>query len=459
VKRVAFLLGIAVLVGACSIRIGGTQVIGAPPSYTVHAEFPSTIGLYTGSFVRELGIDVGSVSNVVNQGNHVLVTMKIQDKFHLAPNASAILVGDSVLGERYVQFSPAYVSGPSMPAGTTLGLDRVTVPVETDAVLRSLNTVLRGINPVDIRQFTTNLAAVLNNNGAKLNDLIANAAGTVKLLANKGNDLGQLSSTLARLTGQLDTKDQELANLIRDYDLLSQTIAADSGQLDATITNLTNLTTQGASLLSPDLGAIQQDVADLTTVGQTLDRNVPAIDVGVQYANRLFTAAHNAYDPLHDWLPLNPQTNPAETSAVLGGSVRDALASLCRRLAVKEPALASTLAGCGNPNSGFFDAIIGLIPTLLAQIPGQTGPAGAPATATDAFARGLDAIPGLTPQQRQHLVGLAAVSPPSPATSPGPVGAAAVAALSASPMAAPVSHRHHHRGWFGGLVHWVGGLV
>ena len=51
----------------------------------------------------------------------------------------------------------------------------------------------------------SNLATDLDGQGQNLNKLIASAAGTVQLLAEKGNDLGQLNGTLAQLTGTLDT--------------------------------------------------------------------------------------------------------------------------------------------------------------------------------------------------------------------------------------------------------------
>ncbi len=144
-------------------------------------------------------------------------------------------------------------------------------------------------------------------------------------------------------------------------------------------------------------------------------------------------------------MPLNTQSNPRELSAQLGASIRDALASLCRRLAAKQPALAPALAVCGNPASGFFDPIIGLLPTLLAAIPGQTAPA---ASADEAFARGLKAIPGLTPQQRAAL----AVPTPQPTQ---PTGAQAVAALEATPLPAIARPKHHSRGFFSWLAGWL----
>lgn len=506
-------LAVAVLLTLAAVVAAGCSVpgVGGPRSYSIRVEFPTALGLYPGSFVRQLGIDVGSVSNVVNRGDHVVATLKIKHGDKLAPNADAVLVANSVLGERFVQFVPAYTGGPSMPAGTVLPLSRVTVPVETDTVLRSLNTVLRGINPVDVKQFTASLAQVLRGNGEKLNDLIANAAGTVTLLAQKSQDLGQLTTTLAQLSTQLDTRDQALASLIRDYDLLSQTLAADRSQVDGVITQLTDLTTQATGLLAPNLRPIKADVADLTAVGQTLDRNIKAVDIGLHYAPLLFAAAARSYDPQHNWLPLNSQAPPGETTAILTGNVRDALASVCRRLAAKNPALAPVLAQCGNPSSGFFDPILGLVPSVINQLPGGSAnrPAAPPSSATDALAQGLAAIPGLTPAQRQQLgqVGSAPAPSAPPTTSststtsttllplppttlpivggvPGPIGgvghlsssvsgaavapgAAAVAALAATPRGAvpPASApklrpaRTHHRGLLGRLVHWLGGLL
>jgi phospholipid/cholesterol/gamma-HCH transport system substrate-binding protein len=484
----ALLVATTLLAGACEIA-----GVGSPPSYQIRAEAPSTIGLYPGSFVRQLGINVGSVSKVTDAGDHVEITLKIKNSARLAGNARVILVADSVLGERYVQFEPAYTGGPALPAGTVLPESRVTVPVETDTVLRSLNTVLHGIDPKNVTQFTTNLAAILQGNGQKLNQLIGNAAGTVGLLADKSQDLGQLTATLAELSTQLGTRDQALANLITDYDLLSQSLAGDRSQLNGVITQLTNVTTQATSLLAPNLGPIKTDVADLTTVGQTLDRNIKAVDIGLQYAPRLFGAAQKAYDPEHNWLPLNPQSSPGLTSAVLAGDVRDALASVCRRLAAKNPALAPALNTCGDPGSSVFNPVLGLIPTIVDQLPGQSPttptqahtaaaslevPATRPLDATSAFAAGLAAIPGLTPAERQALLAQPAAGSPGASVGPpgGPPGAAAVAALTAQPRGsspaaedgpvgqvgpAPVLRMaaSHHRGMWARLTHWVGGLL
>ena len=494
VVRRRLLYPVAVLV--VGLAFASCSAITGRSTYEVKANFSQTIALFPGSFVRELGIDIGSVTRVVNQGDHVQVTMAVRTKFPLRPDANAILVADSVLGERYVQFTPAFTGGDHLQPGSVIPIERTAVPVETDQVLRSLHNVLSAIDPNNAKDVVTNLADILNGQGTKLNDLLSHASGTLQVLADKSTDLGQLTDSLASLTGALRTRTDALAALIRDYDTVSQIIADDRQNVDGTISQLTAATGQAAALLSRNLPGLKDDVNVLTTAGQSLDRNIDSLDVGLSNAPRLFNAAKNAYDPQHNWLPLNSQTSPAATSAVLVARIRDSLAGICRRLAVRNPSLAPALAACGNPNSGFFDPILNLIPGIIARLPGQTGPAAvgsataspaaagsaktsagastvkaasataAPTDAVSAFAQGLAAIPGLSSAQATALAGTpqsavaALTSAPSDSaqTVAGLAGFDPDQVLGPRPVlsAAPTRHR---RGLLAAVGHFLGSIL
>jgi phospholipid/cholesterol/gamma-HCH transport system substrate-binding protein len=468
-------LALPVAAAITAVTVGSCSVISRGPTYSVQADFSRTIGLFPGSFVRELGIDIGSVTKVVNQGDHVQVTMAIRTKYPIRPDANAILVADSVLGERFVQFTPAYISGDRLAPGSVVPIQRTAVPVETDEVLRSLHNVLSAIDPKNASDVVTNLADIVNGQGAKINDLLAHASGTLQVLAAKSNDLGQLTDSLASLTGALKTRTDALAALIRDYDAVSQIIADDRQNVDGTISQLTAATGQAAALLSKNVPGLKDDLNVLTTAGQTLDRNIDSLDLGLANAPRLFGAAKNAYDPQHNWLPLNPQTSLAPTSAVLVARIRDSLAGICRRLAARTPSLAPSLAACSNPNSGFFDPILNLIPTVLASIPGQTtspsaGPAKVKAAsaapdAMTAFSQGLASIPGLDGSLRAALAG----APPTAAasTTSAVASAPSAAALASFDAASALGPRptlqsaptRHHRGLWASVKHFFGSLL
>ena len=203
----------------------------------------------------------------------------------------------------------------------------------------------------------TNLATDLDGQGANLNKLIASAAGTVQLLATKGNDLGQLNGTLAQLTGTLDTDTSQIEQLVEQYDTVSTTVAQHSGQLNDAITQLAGASSGLVSLLVPNLQPLEADVGTVTTVGRTLDRNLSSVDEILQNGNNLFQGAERAYDPNYNWLDLNLATAPGVTGAYIAGLLRDRLAGICRRIVANHStglsaAVLATLNQCGNPVIG-----------------------------------------------------------------------------------------------------------
>ena len=376
-------LVVAGSLAACAGRSGG---------YVIKADFSRTIGLYPGSYVRELGINIGSVTQVANRVGDVEVTMRVSKSHPIGASATATIVGESVLGERYVQLGPPYQGGPRLAPGETIPLSRTTVPVETDDVLRSLQNFLGAVDPNNARDAVANLAALLAGQGSDINSLIAHASGTVSLLAEKSNDLGQLVTTLAQLSTALDSRTNDISRLVRDYATVSAVLAANNQQLGSSVTHLADAAQQASGLLAPNLGGIKDDVAALTTTGRTLDRNMDSLDTAISATPALFSAAQRAYDPQHNWLPLNTQSDLGTTQAVFKARVRDTLASVCRRLLAKSGTPNPTLQTCGDPNSGFFDPILG-----LAAGSSPAAPANGPPSAASALAAGLALIPGVSP--------------------------------------------------------------
>ena len=436
---VAVLAVLAVSLSACTS--------GGGSSYMVKADFSNGVDLYPSSPVTVLGVNVGTVTSVENQADHVLVTMRVNNKYPIPSGANASVVGQSLLGERYVQFSPSYTGGPQLTDGSVIPLSRTTVPVSSDRILADLKQFLGAINPQGASDLVTNLAQVLAGNGQKLNDLIRNASGTLQLLADKGNDLGQLNGALAQLTGALDTRTQTITRLIQDYNTVSAVLIQNGGQtLGDTITQLNNSSAQVADLLSPNLGGLQDDLGVLTTASRTLDRNLASLDQANAASVNLFAAAHRAYDPQHNWLVENAQSDPNTTSSLIESRIRDRLSGVCRRLEAKgmrNP----TLDNCSQVGTHYFDPILNAVPCILNQ---KSGPGCSPAAL---FGAGMSAIPGLTPAQRAQ----ASQGPPannSPATTPSTTAPSTTPSLTV-PTLPPMPNRQSASNSSGGLL---GGL-
>ena len=216
----------------------------------------------------------------------------------------------------------------------------------------------------------SNLAQDLDGQGTNINKLIASAAGTLQLLADKGDDLGRLNGTLAQLTGTLDGDTAQIEQLVQQYDTVSSTVAQHSGQLNDAITQLAGASSGLVSLLTPNIAPLEPDVGTVTTAGRTLDRNLGSVDEILQVGNNLFQAAARAYDPTYNWLDLNSRRRPASAVPTSPASSATAWrasagASSPTIRAACPPRTSPRSDQCGNPASGFFDPLLNDIPTIL----------------------------------------------------------------------------------------------
>lgn len=448
---------------AAAAVAGGTllSACGSGGSYTVTAVFSSAEGLFPGNAVDVLGVARGTVTAVQPGDGRVKVTMAIDAGQALPSGVRAALANPQLLGEPSVELSPGYQGGPRLPAGATIPESRTAVPVSTDQLLRDLQTFLAQVDPQAVHGTVTNLTQDLQGQGQGLNALLGQGAATLQLLAQKGDDLGRLDGTLADIAGTLRQQTGTITTLLQDYDTVSGVLAAHAGPLGDAITQLDQASQQLAALLDPNLQPLQGEVGTITQVGRTLDRNLASVDQGLASSVALFSASARAYDPTYNWLNLNVQLAPGTTASVVAGLVRDRLAGICRRIAAHHaaglsPAQLQTLQTCGNPDSGFFDPLLGAIPGILAGTSSSPAP-----SAQSILAQGLSQIPGLTPSQSQSLSQLPASSlsgsnpPPTQAQGGNPMSG--TVQLHPAPVEPPTTSSGSSG--LGGLLHGLVGLV
>lgn len=455
-------------VAVVAVAGGGTlAACGGPSSYTVRAVFANAEDLYPGNAVEVLGVSRGTVTKVEPDGGSVVVTMAIDGGQRLPADVDATLSNPEILGTPDVELSPGYTGGPSLAAGSTIPERRTVVPISINALLLDLQKTLAKIDPSAVGGVVSALSTDLNGQGQKLNQLIGQGAGTLQLLADKGDQLGQLDGSLAAITGTLRQETSQVTQLLQSYDTVAGVLDANSQPLGQAISALAAMSQDLATLLSPNLQPLQQDIATITQVGRTLDRNLPTVDQTLTAADELFAGAQRAYDAPDNWLNLNLQLAPGETSGIEAGQLRDILAGICRRLAANHASsfpgtVLQTLDTCGNPDSGYFDQLLGLVPGLL----GSGTSSASSTSAAEAFDAGLDQIPGLSDAQRQALASLSPSALSGLAGSSGSSGSSGSTVTPsaandfgldpATPQSAPSSSSG---GVLGNLVHGLFGAV
>lgn len=300
------------------------------------AYFDRAVQIFPGNSVRVLGVDIGRVTNVevADDQTQVAVTFKIEDEDAKLPaDVEATLIPVSLLGERYVQLFPAYEGGPTFE-DDELPIDRTSVPVEQDELLRSLQDYFGELDPDRVGEFVANTADILRGNGEELNRLIESGSSVIETLASKRNTLSELIVNFNDVTQTLKGRTTEIATLIDTYNVVLRTLNENRDSIEATITGLTEASAQLASLLVEHRDPLGSDIKALTRTVRSLDRNVERLGRTGHWANRLFEAASRAVDYKRNWLRLNNQGDPLVE--LLEFRLRDRLVGVCKRLEVKE---------------------------------------------------------------------------------------------------------------------------
>ncbi|MET0997695.1 MAG: MlaD family protein, partial [Marmoricola sp.] len=113
----------------------------------VTADFPRSVSLYKGSDVKILGVAVGKVESVVPSGTKVRVKLTYDAKYKVPADAKAAVISPSVVGDRFIQLTPAYTDGPQLEDNAKLGIDRTATPLELDEIFGSINELNIALGP------------------------------------------------------------------------------------------------------------------------------------------------------------------------------------------------------------------------------------------------------------------------------------------------------------------------
>ena len=324
----------------------------------ITAYFSKTVGVYSGSEVKVLGVGVGRITSVTPQGDRVRVEMTVDEGIEIPANAEAVVVAPSLVSDRYVQLTPAYESGPLMKSGTVIPLDRTATPVELDDLTASVNELATALGPNGA-----------NENGALSNVLdtaAANLAGNGELFNQTLQQLSQASATLADSRGDLFTTVDNLSTFtetlaesdaqVRDFnDKLADVsghLADDRDELGTALTSLGTALTDVHGFIANNKDAISSNVDKLTGVTQALVDQRAAIAEILDVAPLAMSNFLSTYDAASASFAIRGNLNELTYPPVL---------MLCRTVAAGTPTqLPKTLSDLCTQLAPYIDGTLGL---------------------------------------------------------------------------------------------------
>lgn len=267
------LIAIAVLgsgLGACS---------GGGDSYRVTAWFSSAISLYPDSQVRVLGLPAGSVRSIKVIGTQVRVVMSIPDDIPLPADVQATIIPLSLIGERYVQLSPAWKQGDAqLKPGAIIPIERTSVPIEPDEALAALKHLLDAIDPTATGRLITNLAKDLDGTGSDFNAALAGLGTITETLGSKDEEIGAIIDHFDRITATLASRDATLGRVLDAFARTTDALADERTSIQSLLASLASLSTNGLDLVGKHRVQLDKDLTVLSRTLRLVGDNMDQLD-------------------------------------------------------------------------------------------------------------------------------------------------------------------------------------
>jgi virulence factor Mce-like protein len=320
------------------------------------------VSLYEGSDVKILGVAVGKVDSVVPEGTKVRVKLSYDAKYKVPANAKAAVISPSVVGDRFVQLTPAYSGGDVMADDTHLGVDRTATPLELDEIFRSLNDLNislgpNGANKSDasgtgpLTRLLDSTARNLGGQGVQFNQTLKNFGAFSKTLADNKDELFGTLSQVEQFTKTLSKNDETVRSFNDSLASGADLLAGERQDLAAVLRNLSIAMTQVRSFVKENKTSLTRNISGLNRISKTLVKQRDALDKTLQYAP---TALNNLY------LAGNVKQGTLDT--------RDNAGQLFSQLQDDPAATLCTLIGQANPPGGVCSTISG---AMKSKAPGR----------------------------------------------------------------------------------------
>jgi phospholipid/cholesterol/gamma-HCH transport system substrate-binding protein len=252
---------VAVVIGAMLT----VHVLGAGYRHYT-AEFLQAASLRPGNPITLAGIEVGTVTSMKLDGDHVEAGLKIRDNVALGSESKAVIKLATILGSRYVAIAP---DGPGQLPHSMFDLSHTEVPYDLQSALQDAATTFE---QVDSDRFAQSLA-VLGKQLKGLPELVPQALANMDtlstIIAQRRDQVGQLLRNTERVTNTLHNQQSRIGNLINQGQDLMGVFVSRRAVFHAMMQSLQSLVDVLSRLVindRPALDALLRDMGDFTTL-------------------------------------------------------------------------------------------------------------------------------------------------------------------------------------------------
>lgn len=313
--RTAVLLTVAAAIAVVVIATVGYYVFIQQDTYRITARFSATPGLYEGNSVDVLGVPTGKIVSIKPKPSYVEVVLSLPTDVKVPADAKAVLMAPNPVSDRFVELTPAYTRGPTMPPGHVIELRDTVVPLELDAIYSSVDDLSNTLGPSGanahgaLSSLLHAFAQLADGNGADLHATIEQIAAALPALTEHPEALRNLINGLDELTSKLAARDATINALYDDLSTATGQLADERDTLAAAITNLQQGLGEVAAFLKQNRSHIGGSIENLNTTIRAVMAEQHALIQTFDTAPLGFQNFNRAIDPNAPCLTRNGKPN------------------------------------------------------------------------------------------------------------------------------------------------------
>lgn len=298
---------IGVVVVAIVAGVGWFAFLRPSPTKTVTADFPEAVGIYPGTPVRILGVNVGKVDSATPEGGFVKVTMSYSASYKVPAKASAVEVANSLVSDRYIQLTPVYTGGPVMADHAVIPVSRTGSPSELDDIYAALDKLAVALGPNGANKggkqngpLSTLLkvsAANLKGNGTALGNSISKLAAAARTLADGRENLFGTVRNLAKFSQTLASSDKQVRLFNTQLAQVTSDLAGERGDLGLALHDLGTALDEVKGFIQHNASTFHTSVKQLEGVTNLLVREKSSLEETLAVAPVALANIVHAYQP------------------------------------------------------------------------------------------------------------------------------------------------------------------
>lgn len=303
-------LAAAMAVVLALLLVGGVALVIRQAFFkpkTITAYFTTATAIYPGDEVRVSGVKVGNIKSIQPEGTRTKMTLTVGRDVPIPADAKAVIVAQNLVAARYLQLAPAYrTSGPTMPDGAVIPVDRTAVPVEWDEVKTQLMRLATDLGPssqvstTSVGRFIDSAANALNGNGDKLRQTLAQLSGVGRILADGSTNIVDIIKNLQTFVTALRDSNTQIVQFQDRLATLTSVVDDNRSSLDAALKDLSVAVGDVQRFIAGSRNQTAEQIQRLGNVTQNLVDHQKDLEQVLHVAPTAFANFYNIYNPNTD---------------------------------------------------------------------------------------------------------------------------------------------------------------